>query len=346
MSQDLAVYDIQKPYSSNYDLAPAPADVAIAPIPGSWTLAKTAIASPLGVAAGPLLNGAWCQYYASLGFDLVTYKTVRSRTRESYPLPNLQPLELEAPLFEGGASVPVAKKMSGSWAVSFGMPSKDPEYWRRDVEETRRELPDHVRLSVSVVGTSEPGQTLEELADDYAQCAKWAVECGADFVEANFSCPNVCTPDGQLYQHPRDSAIVAATIQKQCDGKPLLIKIGHVPDQSQTDAFVSAMAGHCQALVMTNGIAAYVLSENGECMFDGQMRGVAGDAIRAASIAQTKRFDRSIQRHNAEFEIVGVGGIANANHVKDFLDAGAASVQLATAVMTDPSCGLTIRQEW
>ena len=35
--------------------------------------------APIGVAAGPLLNGAWCLHYASLGFDLLTYKTVRTQ---------------------------------------------------------------------------------------------------------------------------------------------------------------------------------------------------------------------------------------------------------------------------
>ena len=40
---------------------------------------------------------------------------------------------------------------------------------------------------------------------DYAQCARWAVESGADCVEANFSCPNVATCDGQLYQDARQA---------------------------------------------------------------------------------------------------------------------------------------------
>ena len=39
------------------------------------------VQSPLGIPAGPLLNSRWLLYYASLGFDVLTYKTVRSSAR-------------------------------------------------------------------------------------------------------------------------------------------------------------------------------------------------------------------------------------------------------------------------
>ena len=45
-------------------------------------------------------------------------------------------------------------------------------------------------LVVSVVGTVQDGWSMDDLADDYARCARWAVESGADAVETNFSCPS------------------------------------------------------------------------------------------------------------------------------------------------------------
>lgn len=346
MSQEIEAYDIRKSYSQNFDLVPLPLDLPLDPLPGNWNLAGVPLSSPLGVAAGPLLNGAWCEYYASLGFDWVTYKSVRSQARDSYPLPNLQPLALESSLHQGGRSVVATNEASQSWAVSFGMPSKDPEFWRRDIEVTRGRLPDRVRLSVSVVGTAHEGQSLEELADDYALCAHWAVESGADFIEANLSCPNVCSRDGQLYQDAADSALVAERIQSRCGSIPLLLKIGFVPNDSDAEALVASLAGRCSALVMTNGIAAYVESGTGEKMFAGHQRGVAGEAIREASLEQVRRFARVIKSKSSELEIVGVGGIFSADHAKRFLDAGASSVQLATAPMLDPMCGIKIRQQW
>ena len=46
------------------------------------------IEAPIGIAAGPLLNSRWVEAYARLGYGLLTYKTVRSRARPSYSLPN------------------------------------------------------------------------------------------------------------------------------------------------------------------------------------------------------------------------------------------------------------------
>ena len=85
-----------------------------------------------------------------------------------------------------------------SLAVSFGMPSMPPDAWRADVEDTRKLLAAEKLLSVSVVGTVQPGWSTDDLAADYAQCARWAVDAGADAIEMNFSCPNVATCDGQL----------------------------------------------------------------------------------------------------------------------------------------------------
>src|SRR6266568_3565209 len=187
-SSALARYDWRQSYDWNYDHAPAPVNCHEPAVPGTWTYCGLPVNSPLGIAAGPLLNGRWILYYASLGFDVLTYKTVRSRPRACYPMPNLQPItagqvhDLETPLQS-------CVEMQGSWAVSFGMPSKSPDVWRADVEATRRKLPKSKILSVSVVATPEPSWTLDDVSDDFARCAKWAVESGADCVEANFSCP-------------------------------------------------------------------------------------------------------------------------------------------------------------
>jgi len=35
-----------------------------------------------------VLNERWFELYSRLGFDLLTYKTIRSRERRAHPLPN------------------------------------------------------------------------------------------------------------------------------------------------------------------------------------------------------------------------------------------------------------------
>lgn len=345
-------YNFRQTYAWNYEHAPAPElvetlRIPVQPVPGEWRFCGLEVPSPLGMPAGPLLNGRWCLYYAALGFDVVTYKTVRSRFRACYDLPNLQPV-LAPTLWGGERDLPALGELgetAGSWAVSFGMPSMDPEVWRRDVAWTRKRLAAEKVLSVSVVGTMQPGWSLEDLAEDYALCARWAVESGADCVEANLSCPNVQSRDGQLYQISEDARRVSAAVRDVIGRTPLILKIGHVPQRSEAAALVAAVAPYVQALSMVNCIPATVLGVDGLPLFNGETRGIGGPAIREASTAQVARFAGVIRELNVPVEVIGVGGAGTATDVLAYLEAGAGSVHLATAAMRDPEVGIKIRRE-
>ena len=339
---ELPRYDPHQTYDWNYAHAPAPVLHDEPHMPGSWDFCGLPVSSPLGIAAGPLLNGKWILYYAALGFDVLTYKTVRSQHRECYALPNLQPVEVEH-VRSGGLPLRAAKEMHGSWAVSFGMPSKSPDVWRADIERTRRALPRHKLLSVSVVATPEPDWTADNLADDFVRCARWAVEGGADAVEANFSCPNVASADAQLYQQPDVAGRVAARLRAAVGPTPLLIKIGHVTEEAQAAALANAVAAHVDALVMVNCISAQVVDAQQLPLFEGQRRGIAGDAIREPALEQIGLFARVIRQRGLKLRLVGVGGIATAEQVRAHMIAGTHAVQLATTAMLDPRIGLEIR---
>jgi dihydroorotate dehydrogenase len=341
-TSDLPRYDSSRSYAWNYDHAPDPITFAEPAVPGDWDFCSLPVGSPLGIAAGPLLNGKWCLYYAGLGFDVLTYKTVRTGQRDCYQPPNLQPVQCEtfgdAPTF-----VHAADEMKGSWAVSFGMPSADPDLWRRDIEWTRSQLPANKILAVSVVGTVQDGWTMDDLANDYALCARWAVESGADCIETNFSCPNVTTCDGQLYQHTQHSRLVAQTVRAAIGKTPYIIKIGHLVIDQAIASLLDAVGDVADALAMTNSIASQVMQDE-QFMFAGQQRGICGAAIRDESIRQVKRFANVIEAKQLSTKLVGVGGIAGAADVQSYLDAGAHACQLATAPMIDPMVGLKIRR--
>lgn len=335
-------YDRSRTYNWNYEHAPDPVDINVPPLPGKWSFCGLPVDSPLGLPAGPLLNGKWCLYYASLGFDVLTYKTVRSRERACYDLPNLQPVQCEQ-MRGGEAEVPAIDEMQGSWAVSYGMPSKSPDVWRADVEATRNVLPPGKLLSVSVVATVQPDWTLDDLADDYAKCAKWAMESGADTVETNFSCPNVSTCDGQLYQQPHDARIVVERVRDAIGDAPYIVKIGHVADRQSADALLAAIAPYVDAIAMTNSVATKVRA-GGSLLFDGQQRGICGEAIRDASIEQVRLFAEVVREFTLPTQIIGVGGIASADDVTGYLNAGAHACHLATSAMLDPSVAVQIKQ--
>lgn len=348
MIESCAKYDPTKSYLWNYEHAPevdrdwprqtAAIDVSQSP----WRFCGRKVASPLGMPAGPLLNGKWVLHYASLGFDILTYKTVRSRHRDCYPLPNLQPIR-ESSVLSGGEAT-CAERMQSSWAISFGMPSMEPDIWRKDVRWTRERLPAHKLLCVSVVATAEPDWDLHQVAADYARCALWAAESGADAVELNFSCPNVSTVDGQLYQDPMATRQVLQTVRDGVPDHPLLVKIGHMSDERDISNLLDACSGLASGLSMTNCLACRV--KNGqEFAFQGELRGIGGEAIRDSSVAQVQQFAYAIQRKGLTLSLVGVGGIARLEHVQDYLRAGAESVQIATAAMLDPGLGLALQQQ-
>lgn len=344
MATDLPCYDIHQTYQWNYDHAPQPREVEVPLVPGQWTFCGLPVDSPLGIPAGPLLNGKWILYYASLGFDVLTYKTVRSGPRECYPLPNLQPVTC-GQVQGTEQELPAQATMDGSWAVSFGMPSQAPDAWRRDIEWTRNHLPSGKLLSVSVVGTIQPDWTLEDLADDYAQCARWAVESGADSIETNFSCPNVSTCDGQLYQQPEAAALVAQRVRAAIGSTPYLVKIGHQTDRPAASELLDALLPHIDGLAMTNSIATTVIGPDGKLLFEGAQRGICGRATREASTAQVRLFRELCDERDASLEIIGVGGAETAEDVANYLRAGAGAVHLATAAMVDPLVAVKIRQE-
>ncbi|MCA9103288.1 MAG: hypothetical protein KDA63_19170 [Planctomycetales bacterium] len=346
-SKTLPRYDRHRTYRWNYEHPPEPVDVDVPAVPGDWAFCGLPVASPLGVPAGPLLNGAWVLYYASLGFDVLTYKTVRSRARECYDLPNLQPVAC-GDLVGGEANLPAiedtAPDRPTSWAVSFGMPSSAPDTWRRDVQQTRDRLPSGKLLSVSVVGTVQPDWSFDQLAADYAQCARWAVESGADCVETNLSCPNVSTCDGQIYQNPEQARSVAQQVRDAIGDRPLIIKVGHVPTDDEKTALHDAVAEYVDAMAMTNSIATTVVGPDGRLLFDGARRGICGAATLKASLQQTRGFARIVAERGVDIELIGVGGANTADDVRAYLDVGANAVHIATAAMTDPAVGLKIRQ--
>ncbi|MEO1995306.1 MAG: hypothetical protein ABGZ17_08525 [Planctomycetaceae bacterium] len=342
--QQIPRYDVLQSYDWNYNAAPEPVATDVPPVAGCWDFCGLPVDSPLGIPAGPLLNGKWVLYYAGLGFDVLTYKTVRSVKRGCYDLPNLQPV-LAGSLTGHERELPAAQCMDGSWAVSFGMPSMDVDVWRADVEWTRDRLPSGKLLSVSVVASVGEDWTLEDMADDYAQCARWAVDSGADVVEANFSCPNVSTSDGQLYQQPDAAAVVTERVRAVVGSVPFVVKVGHVTQREHAHQLLAAVAPFVDGIAMTNSVAATVRSADGELLFGGQARGICGAATQRASIAQTRLFADIVQQRGDRVQLIGVGGASRGRHIRDYLDAGAHAVHLATAAMVDPLVGCAIRKQ-
>src|SRR5687768_9547116 len=106
----LPFYDPNLSYQENYDFGPfggiseEPSHEEAAAIELSETewvnVGGLTLRRPLGIPAGPLLNSKFTEAAFRWGFDLLHYKTVRSRFWPSHPAPNV--LRVDAPHIPAG----------------------------------------------------------------------------------------------------------------------------------------------------------------------------------------------------------------------------------------------------
>lgn len=301
--------------------------------------------STLGVASGPLLNSRWISLYASLGFDLLTYKTVRTCPWPSYPWPNIVLLDMAGQVSEPGEEEKVwereavpGKNEPVSIAVSFGMPSAAPEVWQRDVSKAKGCLGRGQLLIVSVVGTPVGHGTLEELAQDFARCAQMAVEAGADVVEANFSCPNVKGLEGRLFARPDEAAQVARCIREEVGKFPFLLKIGTLWEDCLIKELLVKVHPFVDGLTVTNGLVKTVVKKDGSspAFGDRVTAGVVGACVRESAVETLKKFRCIAEENGIVLTWLAVGGVSSPQDVERLHRAGGDAVLVATAALFFP----------
>ena len=339
-------YDIAATYSENFERGPqldaAPAIPQTSPRP----FLGRSVNSPLGVAAGLLPNAKWIEAYAARGWDLLTYKTVRSVARECYPVPNWVFVDADAgdgPVY--ATEILPADPAAISSAVCFGMPSREPAFWREDIARAKAALAPGQVLIVSVVASPEVGWSAAQVADDYAQCAAWAVEAGADVVEANYSCPNVCSAEGQVYTDVALSKTVTETIRSGMGELPLLLKIGVFPDATLHRDFLRTVSGSAHGITLVNGIAREVRYPDGRPVFGEQYlrAGVLGRIIHEPCVKAVREARAVIDAEELPLALAAVGGVASVQDYEDFMAAGADVVLCGSSPMYLPGLAVEIK---
>lgn len=347
-------YDTGAGYGENYERGPRFASGPPEVPETDWKeFLGRPVRSRLGIAAGLLLNSKWVRGYAERGFDLLTYKTVRSTYRPCYPLPNWVFVK-EAADEVGTYYVterPPEDPAAISSSVCFGMPSMAPDFWRADVKEAKAGLAEGQVLIVSVVATPEDGWGMEEVAEDFVRCAKWAVEAGADAIEANFSCPNVCSAEGSIYLDVDGSRFIAGRIREAIGQTPLLIKTGYFREEEELAAYLAALDGTVDGVTLVNCIVGKVLHRDGRPVFGEQFAeaGVLGRAIHHSCLDSVRRAAEIISRRGLSLVVAGVGGAATEGDVARYFEAGADAVLMGSAPMYLPDLAAELKgahPEW
>jgi len=228
---------------------------------------------------------------------------------------------------------------------SFGMPSRDREFLKEDIPRANGILVDGQVMIVSVVGTPSESHGSESekytnFVKDFVDVSLFAKDCGAKIIEANFSCPNVVSGEGQIFQGAKSTKDIASAIVQALGDTPLILKIGTYEDDAlMRDVFRSASEVKVAGICGINSVSMKVVAPDTKLPALGTNRlasGVCGGPIRKSAIDFIKKARGIIQKDQLGMELLGCGGITEPEHFDEFLDAGAAIAMTATGMMWDP----------
>ncbi len=302
--------------------------------------------STLGVASGPLLNSKWVERYARLGFDILSYPTVRSTFRPAHALPNIRAVENQ----ELAAVATRRPPLNGSTtiAVSLGMPSMEPDVWRKDVRRAKERIGPGQVLVVSVVGTPVPGGDAEALVTDYARCAAWAADARADILEVHLAVADPFADQSQMiYENLALSAHIVYRVRTTVS-IPVVVKLGVFRNPRLLHDTATKLAAWAHGFVLVHGIQRRVVDEHGNAAFEGSGRDravvVGADTFPVAS----RQVGEMLSWRKAgawDRAVLGGGGVTSVERARMLLRGGADAVLVATAALVDPLFALRFREQ-
>lgn len=349
-------YNILADYAANNERGPTGSRYAGLPLPGwATTVLGRRVNFPIGIPACALTgNARWVRFYASNGFDVLTYKTVAARQRPAYDWPNWvflkgidEPLsgEADAGYVEGGTDLWPEDPANLSMANSFGIPSPRQDVWKQDVRHAKVALASGQMLLVSVYGNSDLVSTQDEIVREFVLAAVAAAEAGADAVELNLSCPNIHRGKGEIFRDPTLARELCQAVSEAVRPVPVAIKIGYLVGHGLAE-LVNATADYVGAISAINTVSMEVRDASGRPLFGTERReaGVSGFAIRSLAERVLRELVEIKVSGGHAFDIISIGGVTTPQDALDRLEHGATAVQVCTAALFNPDLAREARQ--
>lgn len=340
-------YDIRKNYEKNYKLGPTGIKKLNKPqfkkIKSKYKFLGFPINFPFGIPAGPLLNSKFMKSAFDFGFSVSTYKTVRASSFPCHPYPNIVYVNTPTNLIPNktprltAASSP---KSTSEFSItnSFGVPSKIPTLWQKDVKKALKYAGKGQIMILSFMGTVKPKQTQDEFVTDFAHAAKLAKQTGAKILEANLSCPNIGS-EGLVCYNFEVTEKICKQIRKKIGKTPLILKVGYYKNNKDIEEIARITNKYADAISAINTLQVEIVDKNGKQALPGPNRlksGVCGSAIKWAGLEMTDKLNKIKKKNNYKYEIVGVGGVMSPSDFLEYRKAGADLVMSATGAMWNP----------
>jgi dihydroorotate dehydrogenase (NAD+) catalytic subunit len=187
-------------------------------------------------------------------------------------------------------------------------------------------LPELRRLGVTTI-VNICGSTL----DEYCEVARVLSDHeGVGAIELNISCPNIKEGGIQFGCSLTGTYDVVSSVRK-VTRLPLIPKL--TPNVTDVASFARASAeGGADAVSLVNTFLALAIDiETRQPKLTNGLGGLSGPAIRPIAVRMVHECYQAVK-----LPIIGMGGIASAEDVIEFLIAGAAAVQVGTANFADP----------
>jgi dihydroorotate dehydrogenase len=224
----------------------------------------------------------------------------------------------------------------------------EPDVWRKDIRRARERIGKGQVLIVSVLGTVPPGGDQEALAADYALCARWAAEAGADAIEVQLAWPDPFADQSQpIYEDLPLSARILHHVRTSVS-VPVVAKLGAFRTPRLLHDTATKLAAWASGFVLVHAFPRRVVDENGGAAFDGAGRDLAdivgGDTYPAASrqVVELLAWRRAGCWDRA---VLAVGGITTPERAHALLREGADAVLVATAALYQPLFAVRFREQ-
>jgi len=263
----------------------------------SVNIAGLKLKSPTILASGILgISGKTLRRVADSGAGAVVTKSCGIDAREGFPNPTI--VEVPCGLLN-----------------AFGLPNPGVEAIREEIGEAKAAK---IPVIASVYGFSK---------NDYEEAARVAGEAGADAVELNVSCPHVKEVGVEIGQKEDLVAEVTSSVKSKVN-VPIIVKLS--PNVSNIVAIgIAAERGGADALCAINTVRAMTIDiDVKKPILGAKIGGLSGPAIKPIAVRCIFELYEGVK-----IPIIGCGGVNAWQDAVEFLLAGAAAIQIGTAIM-------------
>jgi len=273
----------------------------VAEVDLSTTVGRVALPNPVMTASGTAGHGAELSAF----FDLTELGAVVVKSLSPFA-------------WEGNPAPRVHETVAGM-INSVGLQNPGVEAWRW------QKLPELADTGARVVA-SIWGRTIE----DYYSAAQQLIGADVVAVEVNVSCPNL-EDRKKMFAHDPESAAAVIRAAKE-SGHQIWAKLS--PNVTDIVEIASAVrAAGADAVTLTNTVMGLVIdTSKGMATLGNGGGGLSGPAVRPVAVRAVYEVHAAIP----DLPIIGVGGVARAEHAVEFLMAGASAIQVGTATFADP----------